>query len=138
MQHLPDGEEGRERLHARLDHPEWEHVAIMTGSIRHDELLDTELSLEALVWRVFHEEDEVRVSREGAITRGCRCSVEHYESVIGRFPAAEIDEMRDDDGVVVVDCAFCSKQVFFGGLNGSSMIAHSSSTVNAFWLKWRV
>ena len=27
LQHLPEGEEGRERLHARLDHPEWEHVA---------------------------------------------------------------------------------------------------------------
>ena len=26
LQHLPEGEEGRERLHARLDHPEWEHV----------------------------------------------------------------------------------------------------------------
>ena len=26
IQHLPEGEEGRERLHTRLDHPEWEHV----------------------------------------------------------------------------------------------------------------
>ena len=26
VQHLPEGEEGRERLHVRLDHPEWEHV----------------------------------------------------------------------------------------------------------------
>lgn len=26
LQHLPEGEVGRERLHTRLDHPEWEHV----------------------------------------------------------------------------------------------------------------
>ena len=29
LQHLPEGEEGRERLHTRLDHPEWEHVRIL-------------------------------------------------------------------------------------------------------------
>ena len=29
LQHLPEGEDGRERLHTRLDHPEWEHVAIL-------------------------------------------------------------------------------------------------------------
>ena len=110
IQHLPDGEEGRERLHVRLDHPEWEHVAVMGGSIRHDELLDPELSLEALVWRLFHEEKEVRVQNGAGISRGCRCSTEHYQNVIMRFPEAERAEMRNDDGVIVVDCAFCSKQ----------------------------
>ena len=28
FQHLPEGEEGRDRLHTRLDHPDWPHVAI--------------------------------------------------------------------------------------------------------------
>ena len=28
----------------------------------------------------------------------------------GGFPAEEQDEMRDDDGVIVVDCAFCARQ----------------------------
>ncbi len=110
VQHLPDGEEGRERLHARLDHPEWEHVAIMAGSIRHDELLDEEISLEALAWRLFHEEDEVRTTLGTHLSRGCRCSVEHYRDVIGRFGEAEIVEMRNDDGIVLVDCEFCSRQ----------------------------
>ena len=32
VQHLAEGEEGRERLHVRLDHPEWEHVAALAGS----------------------------------------------------------------------------------------------------------
>lgn len=109
VQHLADGEEGRERLHVRLDHPEWEHVATLAGSTRHDELLDSELSLEALVWRLFHEEDQVRVERGAQLARGCRCSDEHYRAVISRFPEEERDEMRNDDGVIVVDCAFCSR-----------------------------
>ncbi|WP_435418965.1 Hsp33 family molecular chaperone HslO [Parerythrobacter aurantius] len=110
VQHLPDGEEGRERLHVRLEHPEWEHVAVMAGSIRHDELLDRALTMEALVWRLFHEEAEVRVERGGQLSRGCRCSAEHYENVLRRFPEEERAEMRDEQGSILVDCAFCSRQ----------------------------
>jgi molecular chaperone Hsp33 len=110
VQHLAESEEGRERLHVRMDHPEWEHVAVMAGSVRHDELLDPTLSLEGVVWRLFHEEDEVRVQQGAAIARGCRCSPEHYAQVLARFPAEERADMRNEEGVIVVDCAFCSRQ----------------------------
>jgi molecular chaperone Hsp33 len=109
VQHLPDGEEGRERLHVRLDHPDWEHVAVLAGTISHDELLDPALSLEAIAWRLFHEEEEVRVQTGAALSRGCRCSAAHYETIIARFPPEEQAEMRGPEGVIAVDCAFCSK-----------------------------
>jgi molecular chaperone Hsp33 len=110
VQHLPDGEEGRERLHVRMEHPEWQHVAVMAGSIRHEELLDSALTMEDLVWRLFHEEEEIRIERGPPLTRGCRCSAEHYETVLSRFPEEERAEMRDDSGNILVDCAFCSRQ----------------------------
>lgn len=110
VQHLADGEVGRERLHVRMDHPEWEHVAILAGSIRHDELLDPKLSMEAIVWRLFHEEDEVRVQPGIAVSRGCRCSAEHYSTILANFPEEERAEMRNDEGVILVDCAFCSRE----------------------------
>ncbi|MDG5748232.1 Hsp33 family molecular chaperone HslO [Qipengyuania sp. XHP0207] len=110
VQHLPDGEEGRERLHTRLDHPEWEHVAIMSGSLRHEELLDPTLSLEAMVWRLFHEESEVRIQPGADISRGCRCTIGHYEQVLARFPEEDRQDMRNSEGLILVDCAFCSKQ----------------------------
>ena len=109
VQHLAEGEEGRERLHVRLDHPEWEHVSVLAGSIRHEELVDPRLGLESIVWRLFHEEREVRVDPGQHLSRGCRCTIEHYRSVIARFPPDEIAAMRNDEGVIVVDCAFCSK-----------------------------
>ncbi len=108
-QHFPDGEVGRERLHVRLTHPHWQHVEVMASSIRHEELLDEKAPLEALVWRLFHEEDEVRVFPGAVITRGCRCSLEHYQSILARFPEQERAEMRDEHGAILVDCAFCSK-----------------------------
>ncbi|MDR2858224.1 MAG: Hsp33 family molecular chaperone HslO [Novosphingobium sp.] len=109
VQHLPEGEEGRERLHVRMDHPEWEHVAALAGSTRHDELVAPGLSLEALVWRLFHDEKEVRVEPLVPLTRGCRCTAEHYARVLAQFSEADRNEMRGDDGLIPVDCAFCSR-----------------------------
>jgi molecular chaperone Hsp33 len=110
IQHLAEGEDGRERLHVRMDHPEWEHVAILGGSVTEDELVDAGLSLEALVWRLFHEEREVRVLQGDRIARGCRCSVVHFEEVIARFPKEDRNDMRDENGIIRVDCAFCSRE----------------------------
>ena len=109
IQHLPEGEEGRERLHTRLDHPEWEHVRILAETIKANELFDQELPLESLLWRLFHEEEEIRVLTSIPLSKGCRCNFEHIRSVIARFPADERAEMVDQDGFISVDCEFCSR-----------------------------
>jgi molecular chaperone Hsp33 len=108
LQHLPEGEEGRERLHTRLDHPDWPHVAILGGSVKAEELTDPALPLDDLVWRLFHEEDELRTLPAIKLSRGCRCDPDYVRSVIARFPADEREAMVGDDGVIRVDCAFCS------------------------------
>lgn len=108
-QHLPEGEEGRERLHVRLHHPQWEHVSIMAGSLRHEELVNPQIWLETIVWRLYHEEREVRTDQGAAISRGCRCTTEHFEQVLARFPKDDRKQMSDDQGVILVDCAFCSR-----------------------------
>jgi molecular chaperone Hsp33 len=110
VQHLAETEEGRDRLHARLDHPEWEHVAVLAHSVRPDELLDATLAPEELVWRLFHEEREVRVQQTVTLSRGCRCSVVHFEEVLARFPKEDRRDMRDEHGIIRVDCAFCSRE----------------------------
>lgn len=110
IQHLAESEEGGERLHARMDHPDWDHVAIMGGSVDPQELVDAELPLENLLWRLFHEEREVRVQPSTALSRGCRCSVVHFEEVLSRFSKEDRRDMRDDNGVILVDCAFCSRE----------------------------
>ena len=109
IQHLPEGEEGRERLHTRLDHPEWEHVRALAETIKANELYDDSLSLDALLWRLFHEEEEVRVTSTISLSKGCRCSSNYIRSVIGRFAAEDRAEMADDDGFISVDCEFCSR-----------------------------
>jgi molecular chaperone Hsp33 len=109
FQHLPEGEEGRERLHTRLDHPDWPHVAILAGSVKAEELTDPELGLDALAWRLFHEEAEVRTVEPLPLRKGCRCDPDYVRSVIARFPAEERAAMVGDDGMIRVDCEFCSQ-----------------------------
>ena len=108
FQHLPEGEEGRERIHTKLDHPDWPHVAVLAGSVKDDELLDRDLALDELVWRLFHEEEEVRILPAVSLSRGCRCDLAYVRSVIARFPVEEQAAMVGEDGFIRVDCQFCA------------------------------
>ncbi len=109
LQHLPDGEDGRDRIHTRLDHPEWEHVAIMGGSISDAELTDPALPFETILWRLFSEEDEVRTLDGIGLSKGCRCDPAHIRKVLSQFPEDERQAMQGEDGIIRVDCAFCAK-----------------------------
>jgi molecular chaperone Hsp33 len=108
VQHLPEGEEGRDRLHTRLDDPEWEHVRILAETVKGSELADGALPLETLLWRLFHEE-EVRVLQPVPLRKGCRCNFDYIKAVIGRFAVDERADMVDEDGFISVDCEFCSR-----------------------------
>lgn len=110
LQHLAEGEEGRERLHVRMDHPDWEHVAILACSVTDNELVDTGLARHDVVWRLFHDEGEIRAEDGPRMRRGCRCSIEHYRGVLSRFAPADLADMRNEEGQILVDCAFCSKE----------------------------
>jgi molecular chaperone Hsp33 len=109
IQHLPDGEEGRERLHAQMDHPHWEHIAILSQTLKAEELTDLALMPTDLIWRLYHDEGEVRFAQDDALTRGCRCSEAHYRAILNKFAEADLAEMRDEQGAIMIDCAFCSK-----------------------------
>ena len=46
---------------------------------------------------------------DSPLAKGCRCDIAHIRDVIGRFPAEERVEMAGSDGIIGVDCAFCSR-----------------------------
>lgn len=110
VQHLPDGEEGRERLHATVDHPQWEHVSILAQTVRSEELIQRDLSLEQLVWRLYNQEETVLTGQGLPVSKGCRCTIEHFEKVLARFSLEDRQDMANDSGIILIDCAFCSRQ----------------------------
>ncbi len=109
LQHLPEGEEGRERIHARAEHSEWEHVEALGSTMGMDELADADIPLETLVWRLFNEESEVRILGGTALAKGCRCDGDYIAQVLAKFPPEERAHMADEAGFIRVDCAFCAR-----------------------------
>ena len=114
VQQLATGELGGERLDVRAERREaeeaWAHVATLAETLTPAELTDPSLSLEAMVWRLYHDEEEVRVALSDPLSRGCRCDPAYLASVLARFPAEDRAEMANDEGFIMVDCAFCSRQ----------------------------
>ena len=109
LQHLPEGEEGRDRIHTRLDHPEWQHVETLAATMGADELANPDIAMEALVWRLYNEEREVRTLTAVPLSRGCRCDADYIGQVLAKFPESERAAMADENGMIGVDCAFCAK-----------------------------
>jgi molecular chaperone Hsp33 len=113
IQHLPKSEEGGPRLFVEGRNAEnWRHAQILAATLHADELTDPSVSLETLLWRLFHE-DGVRVFDRVALRRGCRCSRERIQSVLRQFSFNELMDMREPDGSIRVNCAFCSKDWVF-------------------------
>lgn len=109
LQQLPRSEQDGPRLHVAQDGADWDHVHALAATVSDEELLDDALGHEELLWRLFHEE-EVRVVPGRPLSRGCRCNAGHIRSVLEQFSETERADMRNTDGVISVDCEFCSRQ----------------------------
>ena len=60
--------------------PNSTHVRILAETIRTEELTDPALPLETLLWRLFHDEGEIRVLATTPLSRGCRCNYDYVRS----------------------------------------------------------
>ncbi|MBB4211144.1 molecular chaperone Hsp33 [Rhodothalassium salexigens DSM 2132] len=81
-------------------------------STRAEELLDPELALPTLLFRLFHE-DGVRVFDSHPVAFGCRCSRDKIASVLARYSSEELSDMVEDDGLITVTCQFCNTDYRF-------------------------
>ena len=86
----------------------WVRTQAFFETLGEDELLDTELSSDRLLFRLFHE-DGVRVFGSKPLRAFCRCNQERIEAVLKSFDRAEREDMVEDDGKIHVTCEFCSR-----------------------------
>jgi molecular chaperone Hsp33 len=85
---------------------DWQRVALFMETLQDIELLDTELAAETVLWRLFHE-DEIRVHPSQALHFECSCEPEKIRTVLSSYPATELKELPDPDGVIRTRCEFC-------------------------------
>ncbi|GAA0528721.1 molecular chaperone Hsp33 [Rhizomicrobium palustre] len=85
---------------------DWDRLAALAGSVEDVELLDTALSAETLLWRLFNQE-EVRVQPAEEIAFRCDCSGERIAAVLQSYTEEERSGLADPDGVIRAKCEFC-------------------------------
>jgi molecular chaperone Hsp33 len=90
----------------------WRRTVLHLGTATDTELLDPALSLDDLLFRLFHE-DGVRVFDPLRLSPGCTCDEERVLSILKTFTPDELEEMRLDDGAVTVTCQFCGRHYRF-------------------------
>jgi molecular chaperone Hsp33 len=93
-------------------HEDWQRVEMLAATVEDHELLDPDLSVERLLLRLFHEE-EVAIERVIPLSSFCRCSRVKVENVLAAFGVAELADMRDPSGRIVVTCEFCTSRYSF-------------------------
>lgn len=91
---------------------DWQRVQMFLDTLEPYELLDTSLSAESVLWRLFHE-DEVRVQPSHALKFQCTCSAEKVRSVLSSYPEEELIDLAEKDRMVRTRCEFCGEAYDF-------------------------
>jgi len=86
----------------------WNRTQALFETLGEDELIDSLLSSNHLLFRLFHE-DGVRVFGSTPLRAFCRCSQDRIETVLKSFPAADREDMVEPDGKIHVTCEYCSR-----------------------------
>lgn len=86
----------------------WDHARALIGTLGDEELVDSKLSAEALLFRLFHEEG-VRLLPGKPLRPECRCSFERVQGMMRSFDPEAVAEMIEPDGKIHVTCEFCSR-----------------------------
>jgi len=86
---------------------DWRHSVVLLNSATGDELLDSALPAESLLFRLYHE-DGVRVFDAHRLTFKCRCSAEKLGNVLRQFSREDIEDMVED-GQIQARCDICGK-----------------------------
>ena len=85
----------------------WTRTQALFETLGEDELIDSRLASNDLLFRLFHE-DGVRVFGSKPLRAFCRCSQHRIESVLKSFPREEREDMIEPDGKIHVTCEYCS------------------------------
>ena len=110
VQRLPEGDPALLARGVEIDPDEreedWRRAVTLLATARDSELLDPELSADALLYRLFHEEG-IRVFRGINLDFGCRCSRARAERVLEALSDDALEDLTVD-GKLEVTCEFCN------------------------------
>lgn len=109
LQRLPVA--GGGEIASDLAEDAWRRVFALMASCTDKELIDLDLPVESLLYRLFHE-DGVRVFTRQGVEAKCRCSRERVDTVLRSLGPDELEDMWVD-GKIIVTCEFCNTGYVF-------------------------
>jgi molecular chaperone Hsp33 len=89
----------------------WRRAMMLLGTASAAEMLDPQLPVNDVLYRLFHEEG-VRVFPPTPIIAKCRCSRKKIAPIIDPLPIEEKRELAEN-GQITVTCEFCNKNYYF-------------------------
>lgn len=91
----------------------WRTATVLLGSLTNAEMVDPSLPDQDLLFRLFHQENLSVASEQRGLQFGCRCSRDRVETTLRNFSAEDRAEMVQEDGMISVQCQFCSTEYTF-------------------------
>lgn len=89
----------------------WEEAVMFCETVEDQELLN--LPFEELVYRLFHEQNDVRLFDATPLSFHCGCSREKMHNAIAVMPPDEVQEILAEDGQMSLRCDFCHQYYTF-------------------------
>jgi len=89
----------------------WDTAKALFETISDEELIDPDLSQNALLYRLFHETG-VRLIETASIEAKCRCSRERLAETLKSFEPRALEDMAEN-GIITADCEFCGSSYEF-------------------------
>ena len=94
-----------------VDKDDWNRTRALLDTCTNEELLNSELPLNELLYRLFHEEG-VRVFQVQELQKNCRCNEQRVLNVLTTLSDDDLDH-AEKDGQIEMVCEFCSKKYEF-------------------------
>ena len=104
---------------------DWDRVSHLASTLKSEELL--ELDNETLLYRLFHEE-QCRLYEPDEVRFKCTCSRQRSEASLKLVEKAELLEVLEEQGKVVVNCQFCNAQYDFDAADIEALFAENGAS----------
>ncbi len=85
---------------------------ILMKSLKKEELFDKNLSLQEILYRLYHA-NKLVITKENSYEFKCRCSREKLLKTLRGFSEDELSSMLDENSKIKAKCGFCSEEYEF-------------------------
>ncbi|MDA9599060.1 Hsp33 family molecular chaperone HslO [bacterium] len=121
IQQMPSSED-REKIDA-----DWQHISALLDTLKTEEQLSMPHSEQ--LYRLFHE-DGVRLFEPQHLNFFCSCSRQRTERALVSLGAAEVLDIVEDQGSVLITCEFCDEQYQFNEQQVKEMFRQDKPTLH--------